>query len=359
MKMIKILLSLLLLAVLGGAAFVWSGVYPMGADVPHSPLVFSLMETMRQHSIALRAKDIQVPPLDDPKLIADGAEHYSAMCTGCHLAPGVTESELRPGLYPQPPDLTKPIQASPAEKFWAIKHGIKMSAMPAWGTTHDDQAIWSMVAFLQRLPGMTPEQYKTLSGGGEAKGEHHHHGDADHGHDEHRGASETPDAAGHDESGHEHHEHGAAAETEHHHETAADTEPTISMEGLKPGAVPAAEAIARAFQSALQTGDREKVLALLAPGATISENGKTQSRDEYAGEHLGEDIAFLNSAQVTLVSLGSMPTGETVMVGSESQITTRGKPSVIRSREMLTLKRDGDAWQIQSVRWESGTGPKQ
>lgn len=359
MKTIKILLSLLVLAVLGVAAFVWSGVYPMGADVPHSPLVFNLMETMRQRSIALRAKDIQVPPLDGPKMIADGAEHYSAMCTGCHLAPGVTDSEIRPGLYPQPPDLTQPLQSSPAEKFWAIKHGIKMSAMPAWGTTHDDQAIWGMVAFLEKLPGMTLEQYKALTGGGEASGEHHHHhGDADHGHDEHSGASESPDAAGHDESDHQHHEHAAAAETEHHHEAAADTEPYISMEGLKPGAVPAAEALARAFQSALQTGDRDKVLALLAPNATITESGKTQSRDEYASEHLGEDIAFLNTAQVTLVSSGSMPMGETAMVGSESDIATRGKPSVIRSREMLTLKRDGDAWKIQSVRWQSGADSK-
>ena len=355
MNLIKAFVSLVLVGILGAAAFVYFGVFNAAADVPHWPMVHKLMETVRQRSIATRAKDIQVPALDDPKLIADGAEHYSAMCTGCHLAPGVTDSELRPGLYPQPPDLTQPLPVSPAEKFWAIKHGIKMSAMPAWGATHDDQAIWGMVAFVEKLPGMTPEQYKTLTGAGESSGEHHHHhGDADHGHDEHGGASETPDAAGHDESGQEHHEHGAAAETGHHHETAADTEPTISMEGLKPGAVPAAETIARAFQSALQTGDRDKVLALLAPGATISESGKTQSRDEYAGEHLGEDIAFLNSAQVTLVSLGSMPMGETAMVGSESDIATRGTPSVIRSREMLTLKRDGDAWKILSVRWQSG-----
>ncbi|MEP6939007.1 MAG: cytochrome c [Rudaea sp.] len=185
MKMIKILLTLLVLAVLGSAAFVWSGVYPIGADVPHWAFVRDVMETLRQRSIALRAKDIQVPPLDDPKLIADGAEHYGAMCTGCHLAPGVTDSEIRPGLYPQPPDLTKPLLASPAEKYWVIKHGIKMSAMPAWGTTHDDQAIWGMVAFLQKLPGMTPEQYKALTGGGNENDEshHHHHGDAEQGHD--------------------------------------------------------------------------------------------------------------------------------------------------------------------------------
>jgi mono/diheme cytochrome c family protein len=37
-----------------------------------------------------------------------------------------------------------------------------MSGMPAWGATHDDQTVWSMVAFLQKLPGMTSAQYKDI-----------------------------------------------------------------------------------------------------------------------------------------------------------------------------------------------------
>src|SRR3546814_12763744 len=48
--------------------------------------------------------------------------------------------------------------------LWVIKHGIKMSAMPAWGMVpgHDDPTIWSMVAFIEKLPGMTPAQYKAI-----------------------------------------------------------------------------------------------------------------------------------------------------------------------------------------------------
>jgi mono/diheme cytochrome c family protein len=46
--------------------------------------------------------------------------------------------------------------------FWTIKHGIKMSAMPAWGASHDDATIWSMVAFLQRLPDLDAAQYKQM-----------------------------------------------------------------------------------------------------------------------------------------------------------------------------------------------------
>ena len=162
MRTIRTLLSLFLLALVAGAGFIWTGAYPIGADVPHWPLVYNLLEITRQRSIALRAKDIRVPALDDPKLIAEGGEHYGAMCSGCHLAPGMTDSEISQGLYPQPPDLTKSRPASAAEEFWAIKHGIKLSAMPAWGTTHDDQAIWGLVAFLQKLPGMTPEKARAF-----------------------------------------------------------------------------------------------------------------------------------------------------------------------------------------------------
>ena len=123
--------------------FVYFGVFNVAADAPHSALVFSALELVRERSIAVRINDVQVPPLDDPELVADGAEHYAAMCAGCHLAPGVEQSEMREGLYPQPPNLTERIDASPAEKFWIVKHGIKMSAMPAWGKTHDDRSIWA------------------------------------------------------------------------------------------------------------------------------------------------------------------------------------------------------------------------
>ena len=160
------------------ALALYFGVVNVAADVPHSALVFAAMETVRDRSIAVRIGDIRVPRLDDPKLIREGGEHYDAMCVDCHLAPGMRQSELREGLYPQPPDLTERIDASPAETFWVIKHGIKMSAMPAWGTTHDDENIWGLVAFLQKLPELTPEQYAALVHASDGDEHHRHHHDA-------------------------------------------------------------------------------------------------------------------------------------------------------------------------------------
>lgn len=183
MKTLKVILCLLVLIGAGGAAFVYSGSYEIGADVPHTPAVYAILETLRDRSVEKHAAGIQVPPLDDPKLIAEGAEHYAAMCTGCHLAPGLDDSEIRPGLYPQPPELYKQNGASPAEQFWVIKHGLKLTAMPAWGPTHDDQAIWGMVAFLQKLPGLSPQAYAALTADPAEGSEHSGHHDGVTGHD--------------------------------------------------------------------------------------------------------------------------------------------------------------------------------
>ncbi|GAC1372869.1 MAG: hypothetical protein NVS3B3_07330 [Aquirhabdus sp.] len=145
----------------GAGIFIYSGIYNIGADDHHSKPVFAIMQTLRDQSIHQRSKSLVVPNLDDPALILKGAGQYAAMCTSCHLAPGMSDSEIRPGLYPQPPNLSQ-LRIDPQDAFWVIKHGIKMSAMPAWGASHDDATIWSMVAFLQKLPSMTPQQYNDM-----------------------------------------------------------------------------------------------------------------------------------------------------------------------------------------------------
>jgi ketosteroid isomerase-like protein len=157
------------------------------------------------------------------------------------------------------------------------------------------------------------------------------------------------------ETGHSHDAPAADGHDHEHVEAAPAPEAPLSMKGMKAQAVPAAEVAARAFQAALQSGDRTAVLALLAPDVRISEGGHTQSRDEYASGHLDEDIAFLKAARITPLSLGSMPMGDTAMVGSEStmQTTIKGKPTTLRSREMLHLKKDGASWKIVSVQWQT------
>ena len=158
---------------LGMVVFAWTGWYPIGADVPHYSVTTEALTLLRERAISNASAGIKVPPLDDPSWLIRGGADYDAMCTGCHLKPGQASSDLSLGLYPAPPNLTQSNaehghaeskELTAARQFWVIKHGIKASGMPAWGITHDDQRIWEMVAFLQKLPDMTPIQYQILTG---------------------------------------------------------------------------------------------------------------------------------------------------------------------------------------------------
>lgn len=195
MNLLKTSALVLLASLLGGGLFLYSGVYDIGADAPHSRPVFTLMEMFRERAITAHAKGITVPPLDDPALLAEGAEHYAAMCSGCHLAPGKSNTELRAGLYPQPPNFSEHAHADAAEAFWVIKHGIKMTAMPAWGASHNDQAIWGLVAFVRQLPELSPAQYQQLTIASDDHAHHHpaaHEADGDeHEHRDHDDAQEA------------------------------------------------------------------------------------------------------------------------------------------------------------------------
>jgi len=229
-----------------------------------------------------------------------------------------------------------------------------MSAMPAWGLdgSHDDQTIWSMVAFLEKLPGMTPEQYKAIV------------------------AKAPPDEdMDMDEDGGHSHSHGsdAAHQDQHQHEGSAmpGMAMSASMAGmdmrgaapsgleLKAGGSPQAEAAAQAFQAALRRGDRDAALALLADNATISEGGSTQSRAEYASHHLGEDVAFLKNAKVKPLSRVSAASGDRAQVVTESEIRaiSKGRAVTLRSHEAMRLQRTNGAWKIVSIDWSSKANP--
>lgn len=163
-----VLVVLLIVAAFAGV-FIYAGVYNIGADAPHSKMVSMTLDQVRERAIAHHARNIVLPrDLGDAKRIATGAGLYAEMCTGCHLGPGVEKSELSQGLYPPAPELARGSDRSAAQQFWIIKHGVKLSAMPAWGRTHSDELIWDMVAFLRTLPKLSPEQYKAAVAGAPA-----------------------------------------------------------------------------------------------------------------------------------------------------------------------------------------------
>jgi hypothetical protein len=166
MKTFKFLGLVGLLAILGaiaGAAYFFGGFFDVAASYDDPELVNWAIEHVRDASVARHAKDRPPGSLDDPKLVQAGAKSFSERgCTNCHGGPGVEWAKFSEGLNPGPPDLKDVVDdLLPQEIFWVIKNGIRMTGMPSFGKIEvPDQEIWTMVAFLKKLPMVSEDDYK-------------------------------------------------------------------------------------------------------------------------------------------------------------------------------------------------------
>lgn len=206
-------LAVILAAAIAAAALIYSGAYNVAATDRHWDVTHWIMETARVRSIKAHAAGIAVPVGFDeqPKVVA-AVGHFSEHCAVCHGAPGDDRRDLAAGMYPQPPDLNNVSKRyTPAELFWILKNGIKMSGMPSMADDGDD-LLWATVGFLERLPGMTPDDYNDLWMASQAQSSGHQHmmnmggmnmhgmsmegGDQAHGDDRYPQADEQPTTAG-------------------------------------------------------------------------------------------------------------------------------------------------------------------
>lgn len=212
MKLLTTLFIAAVVSIAGAVGFAYSGLYDVSASNPHSGVVAWLLSTTSHASIERRADAVDVPNLDDETLLRAGVNDYAAMCASCHGAPGQKPEAVGQGLNPPAPDLTESAgHMSSAELYWVTKHGIKMTGMPAWGATHDDNALWPVVAFMTTLPDLDADGYQDLLASAAGMGHHaegddtteHDHGDATPQSADHHDA---PDASTDDHSAHDHDE---------------------------------------------------------------------------------------------------------------------------------------------------------
>ena len=152
--------ALALAAALAGGAVVYGGLYDVAATQQHFQPVHTVLETAMRHSVKLRARTIEEPPLGDRSLALRGAGCFRDKCVQCHGAPGVAQGDLGRSMQPLPGPLVDARRHWRArELYWVTRHGIRMSGMPAWRFHLRDEEIWSVVAFLQQLPDLNAAQY--------------------------------------------------------------------------------------------------------------------------------------------------------------------------------------------------------
>lgn len=168
MTILKAIVAVVICITAVGLIFIYSGIYNVAASNPHWPITYWILQTAKSRSISAHAYDLAIPAdLDNEERQRRGAQSYASMCEICHLGPGVDPTPLHQGMYPRPPNLGEMASHHPPTYlFWAIKHGIKMTGMPAWSETHSDEELWDIVTFIDTLPRITPEQYERLSSNG-------------------------------------------------------------------------------------------------------------------------------------------------------------------------------------------------
>jgi mono/diheme cytochrome c family protein len=162
------------LIVAGGAVFIWSGFYDVGADVPHWRVTLWILEEARESSIAFHSKEIHPPPLNDKKLVHEAFPYFHEACRHCHGAPGYSRNQFARGLYPDPPPLSlEEVQkdSNDAELFWVVKNGLKMTGMPAFEKIHTDDQLWAIIAFVRDLPNIYPWDYEAMLKAAQKTGE--------------------------------------------------------------------------------------------------------------------------------------------------------------------------------------------
>ena len=102
-----------------------------------------------------------------PEIWAESRAHFADHCATCHANDGSGQTEIGQRFYPKVPDmrLSGTQQLMDGELYWIIENGVRLTAMPAWGTGGDnDIDTWKLVHFIRHLNDLTAEQIEEMKG---------------------------------------------------------------------------------------------------------------------------------------------------------------------------------------------------
>jgi mono/diheme cytochrome c family protein len=163
MKLLALIGALAILVAITAAVYFFGGFYSVAGTQEDPGVVKWALINVRTASINRHATDAPPIPIDDPANVQAGARAFATRgCADCHGGPGVEWEKFSEGMHPDPPDLKDVVkERRPNELFWVIKNGINMTGMPSFGKIEvPDKEIWTIVAFLKKLPNVSEADYK-------------------------------------------------------------------------------------------------------------------------------------------------------------------------------------------------------
>jgi mono/diheme cytochrome c family protein len=155
-----------IIAVIAAAVIFFGGFYSVAGTAEDPGFLNWALAYYRQASINRYASETPPMALDDPAAVQAGARAFATRgCENCHGAPGVNWAKFSEGLRPDPPDLKEIVNnREPRQLFWVVKNGIKWTGMPSFGLIEvPDREIWTIVAFLKKLPSVSEADFKAWS----------------------------------------------------------------------------------------------------------------------------------------------------------------------------------------------------
>ncbi len=163
MRLLALIGAIAIVVGIAALVFFFGGFFNVAATNPEpAPVSWALIK-VRTASVDRNATQNPPSGYDTAQGVQAGAKAYMVRgCTNCHGGPGVEWQKFSEGLRPDPPDLKEVVGArEPRHLFWVIKNGINMTGMPSFGATGvPDQEIWSIVAFLKKLPEVKEDDFK-------------------------------------------------------------------------------------------------------------------------------------------------------------------------------------------------------
>jgi mono/diheme cytochrome c family protein len=143
-----------------GFALLHSGLVPANADAKPGGFELWAADTSLHATLRRDAPKTANPvPLTDANLV-EGVRLYGQHCAVCHgTSSGTAQaSAIARGEYPAPPQLaTDGVTDDPeGVTFWKVKHGIRLTGMPAWKDDLSDRQIWTLALLLKHMDKLPP-----------------------------------------------------------------------------------------------------------------------------------------------------------------------------------------------------------
>jgi mono/diheme cytochrome c family protein len=168
MRLLALIGAVAIIVAVAAAVFFFGGFYSVAGTNEDPAIVKWVLVHVRMASVDRHATDQPPGSLDDGAMVQAGARAFAQRgCINCHGAPGVDWAKFSEGLHPDPPDLKEIVnEREPRQLFWVIKNGINMTGMPSFGMIGtEDKEIWSIVAFLKKLPNVSDADFKAWTAG--------------------------------------------------------------------------------------------------------------------------------------------------------------------------------------------------